>query len=33
MDKYQDFLSALFLIVGVTSVMLIWYLTLKMKGL
>lgn len=32
MDKYQDFLSALFLTVGVISVMLIWYLTLKMKG-
>lgn len=32
MDKYQDFLSALFLIVGVISVMLMWYLTLKMKG-
>jgi hypothetical protein len=32
MDKYQDFLSALFLIVGLISVMLMWYLTLKMQG-
>ena len=33
MDKYHDFLSALFLTVGVLSVMFIWYVTLKMQGL